>query len=75
MDECKPLVMGNHIWSGSADHFVYAWDIKTKAPLYALGDLGGYVRGSIRVGWALWVGPHTSALFEYCPVPTQEPGN
>jgi hypothetical protein len=29
-------VMGDHIWSGSADHSLIAWNIKTKAPVFEL---------------------------------------
>ena len=48
--------MGDHIWSGSADHSLVAWSIKTKTPVFELPQQGGFIRASVRVGWALWAG-------------------
>lgn len=48
-------VMGDHIWSGSADHSLVAWSIKSKTPVFELPQQGGFVRATVRVGWSLWV--------------------
>ena len=47
--------MGDHVWSGSGDHLVVAWDAKTKACAFILPDQGGFVRAATRVGWAAWI--------------------
>jgi WD40 repeat protein len=46
--------LGDNVWSGSADHYLIAWNAKTREPLFSMGDQGGYVRFCSQVGWALW---------------------